>query len=418
MSNSRNFATLGSNSSSGGIVTNITSIGALTNSASSNTIYLFGVSNYQNNYIQSVFNTANSASSNTIYLQGALNQTNNNIVNANTQLKAYVDGAFYTKSGGNISGPVIINSSLLVTGNLTVSGNVVTVSANNLSVQDNMIYLNQGDTGYLNPDLGFAGAYNDGTYHHAGFFRDHTTGVWKVFDNYLPEPDASPWIDQSNSSFRIANFQANTVTANLFSGSGASLTSLSANNLSGTIPSGVLGNSTQYIGTTAVALNRASGSQTLTGISIDGNAGTATTATTANALTTSNNYQMNSLGVGTAGSGTAGEIRATNNITAYYSDDRLKTRLGNIENALDKVRSLQGFYYEANELAQSMGYKPVREVGLSAQDTQKNMPEIVKPAPIDEKYLTVQYERYAPFIVESIKELADQIDEIKKHLGM
>ena len=70
-------------------------------------------------------------------------------------------------------------------------------------------------------------------------------------------------------------------TATGFSGSGASLTSLSAGNLSGTIPSAVLGNSTVYIGTTAVALNRASASISLTGTNIDGSAGSATTATTA-----------------------------------------------------------------------------------------------------------------------------------------
>ena len=71
------------------------------------------------------------------------------------------------------------------------------------------------------------------------------------------------------------------LTATGFSGSGASLTSLTAANLTGTIPSTVLGNSTVYIGTTAVALNRASASISLTGTSIDGSAGSATTATTA-----------------------------------------------------------------------------------------------------------------------------------------
>jgi hypothetical protein len=71
------------------------------------------------------------------------------------------------------------------------------------------------------------------------------------------------------------------LTATGFSGSGASLTSLTAGNLSGTIPSAVLGNSTVYIGTTAVLLNRASGSISLTDTSIDGSAGSATTATTA-----------------------------------------------------------------------------------------------------------------------------------------
>jgi len=71
------------------------------------------------------------------------------------------------------------------------------------------------------------------------------------------------------------------LSATGFSGSGASLTSLTAGNLSGTIPSAVLGNSTVYIGTTAVALNRASASISLTGTNIDGSAGSATTATTA-----------------------------------------------------------------------------------------------------------------------------------------
>ena len=79
------------------------------------------------------------------------------------------------------------------------------------------------------------------------------------------------------------NFNPNTglLTATGFSGSGASLTSLPAGQLSGTIPSGVLGNSSLYIGTTTIALNRASSAQSLTGVNIDGSAGSATTAGTA-----------------------------------------------------------------------------------------------------------------------------------------
>ena len=71
------------------------------------------------------------------------------------------------------------------------------------------------------------------------------------------------------------------LTATGFSGSGASLTSLPAGQLSGTIPSGVLGNSNLYIGTTSIALNRSSSAQSLTGVNIDGSAGSATTAGTA-----------------------------------------------------------------------------------------------------------------------------------------
>jgi hypothetical protein len=79
------------------------------------------------------------------------------------------------------------------------------------------------------------------------------------------------------------NFNPSTglLTATGFSGSGANLTSLPAGELSGTIPSGVLGNSSLFIGTTSITLNRSSSAQTLTGVNIDGSAGSATTATTA-----------------------------------------------------------------------------------------------------------------------------------------
>jgi hypothetical protein len=64
-----------------------------------------------------------------------------------------------------------------------------------------------------NPDLGFAFGYNDGSYHHGGFFRDASDGIFKVFDNYGPEPDESVFIDTANTTFHLANFQANVIYA-------------------------------------------------------------------------------------------------------------------------------------------------------------------------------------------------------------
>jgi hypothetical protein len=133
-------------------------------------------------------------------------------------------------------------------------------------------------------------------------------------------------------------------------------------------------------------------------------------------LVTTASYQVGSFGVGTAASGTSGEIRATNNITAYYSDDRLKTKLGPITNALDKVKSLNGFYYEANETAQELGYQPIREVGVSAQEVQAILPEIVVSAPISDKYLTVRYEKLIPLLIEAIKEQQEQIEDLLKRI--
>lgn len=127
---------------------------------------------------------------------------------------------------------------------------------------------------------------------------------------------------------------------------------------------------------------------------------------------TSDSVQFGALGVGT-GPGSFGEIRAVNNVTAYYSDERLKTRLGGIENALAKVCSLNGFYYEANDVAQSLGYDKIREVGLSAQEVREVLPEVVVPAPIDEKYLTIRYERVVALLVEAIKELQQEVQALK-----
>jgi hypothetical protein len=149
---------------------------------------------------------------------------------------------------------------------------------------------------------------------------------------------------------------------------------------------------------------------------LSGNATTATTATTANALNTGNNYRMNSLGVNTDASGTAGEIRATGTVVAHFSDDRLKTKLGNIDDALAKLRTLSGFYYVPNETAQDLGYEAVRDVGVSAQQVQAVQPEVVAPAPIDEKYLTVRYERIVPLLIEAIKELDGELQSIKQQL--
>jgi len=189
-------------------------------------------------------------------------------------------------------------------GNLTVSGTTTTVNAQNLNITDNLFYLNAGSTN-TNPDIGFAANYNDGTYRHAGFFRDATDGYWKVFKNYTPEPDASIYIDTSHASFALADIQAanfrgalvgNATTASTLAGTptingvtfngGSNITITASTTNALTIGDGLSGTSfngsaavtiaadstiarrsdVHYIGTTSIALNRTSAAQTLTGI--------------------------------------------------------------------------------------------------------------------------------------------------------
>ena len=116
-----------------------------------------------------------------------------------------------------------------------------------------------------------------------------------------------------------------------------------------------------------------------------------------------------------------GQVRATNQVIAYYSDERLKDFDGKIESALDKVMQLNGYYYTGNDRAKELGFEgDHKQVGVSAQEVMKVMPEVVQDAPINSKseeddldYKTVQYERLVPLLIEAIKELKQEINTLK-----
>ena len=175
----------------------------------------------------------------------------------------------------------------------------------------------------------------------------------------------------------------------------------------------------------------------VTGITLQAGLGTTSVPTFANVIVTSTancvmfnasgNTQISSLGVGTTASGTAGAIRATNDITAYFSDSRLKVIHGQIGSALDKVNSLSGVYFNANETAAQYGYDiSKRQVGVIAQEVYAALPEVIDLAPFDttvvngimqsisgENYLTVHYEKLVPLLIEAIKELSAQVDQLR-----
>jgi hypothetical protein len=123
-----------------------------------------------------------------------------------------------------------------------------------------------------------------------------------------------------------------------------------------------------------------------------------------------------------------GNIIATGRITSGYSDKRLKIFTSNISNSLDIISNLNGYYYHPNEEALKVGFENEKQIGLSAQEVQSVLPEIVKIAPFDmtrddngnitsksgKSYLTICYERLGPIFVEAIKELTGQIKELKK----
>ena len=140
-----------------------------------------------------------------------------------------------------------------------------------------------------------------------------------------------------------------------------------------------------------------------------------------------NLYHNGAVKLATTSVGTdiTGQLRATQQVIAYYSDARLKDVKGNIENALDKVESLNGVLYTQNAKAEEFGYNDYSmQTGLLAQEVQKVLPEVIVPAPFDtgdngesisgENYMTIQYDRMIPLLVEAIKDLSKQVRDLKE----
>ena len=110
-------------------------------------------------------------------------------------------------------------------------------------------------------------------------------------------------------------------------------------------------------------------------------------------------------------------LSAAGDIIAFVSDIRLKANIEPISNALDKVLSLNGFTYNFNEIGKELGFDvDIRHSGVSAQDIQKVLPEAVAPAPANEDYLTVKYEKLVPLLIEAIKEQQSQINTLKSKI--
>ena len=135
-------------------------------------------------------------------------------------------------------------------------------------------------------------------------------------------------------------------------------------------------------------------------------------------INTGASVQFGSIGVGTAASGVAGEIRAIDNITAYYtSDERLKTNVRKIENALDKVTQINGVVYDWNDTYKKShgdvdGYF-VRDdnSGVIAQEVEKVFPNVVGER--QDGFKAVRYELLVPLLIEAIKDLKAEIESLK-----
>ena len=140
------------------------------------------------------------------------------------------------------------------------------------------------------------------------------------------------------------------------------------------------------------------------------------------------------IGLGSNDVTTGGAVNVHGNITAFTSDRRLKENVRVIDSPLSKIMKINGYYFDWNEKSREFGLKPrfeKNDVGFLAQEVQEIIPQIVAPAPFDQKmhpitneyssisgddYLTVQYERIVPLLLEAIKELKGEVDDLKNQI--
>jgi hypothetical protein len=127
--------------------------------------------------------------------------------------------------------------------------------------------------------------------------------------------------------------------------------------------------------------------------------------------------RFKSLGVGTAGSGTTGEIRATNEITAYYSSDaRLKENIKLIADPITKLMKIRGVNFDwTDEHIASRGgedgyFVRKHDVGVIAQEVEAVLPELVSTR--EDGYLAVKYEKLVALLIEAVKEQQKTIDTL------
>jgi len=140
-------------------------------------------------------------------------------------------------------------------------------------------------------------------------------------------------------------------------------------------------------------------------------------ATTTNGV----HIQNGGLGVGTDAGATDGEIRATGDITAFYtSDQSLKENVKNIENPLDKINQINGVTFDwTDDYIESQGgnddyFMRKNDVGVIAQEVEKVLPEVIGTRANGTK--AVKYDRIVALLIEGIKDLNKQVSDLKTEI--
>ena len=103
----------------------------------------------------------------------------------------------------------------------------------------------------------------------------------------------------------------------------------------------------------------------------------------------------------------AGAATFNNDVTAF-SDERLKTEIETINDALNKVCQMRGVSFKRTDNDSRAS------VGVIAQEIEKILPEVVREDKSEDKIKSVAYGNIVGVLIEAIKELKNEIEKLKK----
>ncbi len=354
--------------------------------------------------------------------------------NGNTSLNTFTasnDNISLNSYTSSLKGAITVSGTdVSIAGGLTVLGTTTIIDSTTVNIKDNIIQLN--GAGAANAGIVVRDA--TGTLTSGSLLWDTTNDYWvagplgaelkllrtggdNVISSSTQIPSLLPTGVVSGSS-QITYSGISSIPAGIVSG---------AAQIPPLLPSGVISGSSQISGITnsqlvntsisiagvATALGSAVSAdqiRTAIGTVVTGSSQITLSSTTGGGTTS--NVQFGSLGIGTTSSGASGEIRATGDITAFYSSDiRLKENIQPIQNALEKVESISGNTYDWKEGYEEIHSHKGNDVGVIAQEIEEILPQIVTNR--DNGYKAVQYEKMIPLLIEAIKELSAKVDRLE-----
>lgn len=116
----------------------------------------------------------------------------------------------------------------------------------------------------------------------------------------------------------------------------------------------------------------------------------------------------------TGGVGISGALYVGADIYSYASSDiRLKENLSKIDNSLEKLLKISGYEYHWNKIAQEMyPERTMQDVGVIAQEVKEIVPSAVVER--EDGYLAVRYDKLIPLLIEAVKALKAEIEDMKR----